>query len=108
MQPDELVAAQQAVLKITASEALLDYLQALIAATRDGRWFVDGLSPRAGIAVLRVAKARALMAGRSYVAPDDVQAILPQAIGHRLAPVAGAGRGPIEQVRAMVEATPLA
>ena len=107
MQPDELVAAQQAVLKITASEALLDYLQALIAATRDGRWFVDGLSPRAGIAVLRVAKARALMAGRSYVAPDDVQAILPQAIGHRLAPVAGAGRGPIEQVRAMVEATPL-
>jgi MoxR-like ATPase len=108
MQPDELVAAQLAVLKITASEALLDYLQTLIAATRDGRWFVDGLSPRAGIAVLRVAKARALMAGRSYVAPDDVQAILPQAIAHRLAPVAGAGKGPIEQVRAMVEATPLA
>jgi MoxR-like ATPase len=108
MQPDELVAAQQAALKITVSEALLDYLQTLIAATRDGRWFVDGLSPRAGITVLRVAKARALMAGRNYVAPDDVQAILPQAIAHRLAPVAGAGRGPIEQVRAMVEATPLA
>ena len=80
----------------------------MIAATRDGRWFVDGLSPRAGIAVLRVAKARALMAGRAYVAPDDVQAILPQAIAHRLAPVAGAGKGPVEQVRAMVEATPLA
>ena len=108
MQPDELVAAQQAVLRITVSEALLDYLQTLIAATRDGRWFVDGLSPRAGITVLRVAKARALMAGRNYVAPDDVQAILPQAIAHRLAPVAGAGRGSIEQVRAMVEATPLA
>ena len=108
MQPDELVAAQQAVLRISVSEALLDYLQTLIAATRDGRWFVDGLSPRAGITVLRVAKARALMAGRNYVAPDDVQAILPQAIAHRLAPVAGAGRGPIEQVRAMVEATPLA
>ena len=108
MQSDELVAAQQAVLRITVSEALLDYLQTLIAATRDGRWFVDGLSPRAGITVLRVAKARALMAGRNYVAPDDVQAILPQAIAHRLAPVAGAGRGSIEQVRAMVEATPLA
>jgi MoxR-like ATPase len=108
MQPHELVTAQLAVLKITASEALLDYLQTLIAATRDGRWFVDGLSPRAGIAVLRVAKARALMAGRTYVAPDDVQAILPQAVAHRLAPVAGAGRGAIEQVRAMVEATPLA
>lgn len=107
MQPDELVVAQAAVLKVTASEPLLDYLQALIAATRDGRWFVEGLSPRAGIAVLRAAKARALMAGRGYVAPDDIQAILPQAVAHRLVPVAGAGRGAIEQVRAMVEATPL-
>ncbi len=107
MQPDELVAAQLAVPKVTASEALLDYLQALIAATRDGRWFVEGLSPRAGISVLRVARARAFMAERPYVAPDDIQAILPQAIAHRLTPVSGAGRGPVEQVRAMVEATPI-
>jgi MoxR-like ATPase len=107
MQPEELVAAQQAVLKVSASEALLDYLQTLIAATRDGRWFLEGLSPRAGIAVLRVARARALMAERNYVAPDDIQAILPQAVAHRLTPVAGAGRGSIEQVRAMLEATPI-
>ncbi len=107
MSPAELKAAQQAVLGITASDALLDYLQALIAATRSGRWFVDGLSPRAGIAVLRVAKARALMARRRYVAPDDIQAVLPQAIAHRLQPVPGAGRGAVEQVRALVEATPL-
>ena len=105
--PSELAAAQQAVLRITASDALLDYLQSLIAATRDGRWFVEGLSPRAGIAVLRAARARALMAERSYVAPDDIQAILPQTVAHRLTPVAGAGRGAIEQVRAMVEATPI-
>jgi MoxR-like ATPase len=103
--PAELVAAQALVLQVKASEALLDYLQTLIAATRDGRWFTEGLSPRAGIAVLRAAKARALMAERDYVAPDDVQAILPQAIAHRLLPAAGAGRGPIEQVQAMVEAT---
>ena len=107
MRPAELEQAQKAVLTIRASEPLLDYLQALIAATRSGQWFVEGLSPRAGIAVLRVAKARALMAQRDYVAPDDIQAILPQAIAHRLVPVAGAGRGPIEQVRAMVEATPI-
>ena len=107
MNAGTLIAAQQAVHEVTASEALLDYLQALIAATRSGRWFVEGLSTRAGIAVLRVAKARALMAERGYVAPDDVQAILPQAVAHRLQPVAGAGRGPIEQVRAMVEATPI-
>jgi MoxR-like ATPase len=108
MAPADLQAAQQTVLAVHASEALLDYLQALIAATRSGRWFVEGLSPRAGIAVLRAAKARALLAQRDYVAPDDVQAILAQTIAHRLVPAAGAGRGRREQVRAMVEATPIA
>ena len=107
MTPEELMAAQQAVLAIHASDALLDYLQALIAATRSGHWFIEGLSPRAGIAILRAAKARALMARRDYVAPDDIQAILPQAAAHRLVPAAGAGRGRIEQVRAMIEAVPL-
>ncbi len=107
MTPEELIAAQQVVLKVHASDALLDYLQALIAATRSGAWFVDGLSPRAGIAVLRAAKAHALLDQRDYVAPDDIQAILPQTVAHRLVPAAGAGRGAREQVRAMIEATPL-
>ena len=107
MSLDELLAAQRAVLAVHASDALLDYLQALIAATRSGRWFVEGLSPRAGIAVLRAAKARALLARRDFVAPDDVQAILAQTIAHRLVPAAGAGRGRREQVRAMVEAVAL-
>ena len=44
MTPEELVAAQKVVQAVHASDALLDYLQALIAATRSGRWFVDGLS----------------------------------------------------------------
>jgi len=57
--------------------------------------------------VLRAAKAQALLNGRDYVAPDDVQAILPQTTAHRLVPVASAGRGAIEQVRAMLEAVPL-
>ena len=107
MTPAELVAAQQQVLAVRAAPPLLDYLQALIAATRSGTWFTQGLSPRAGIAALRVAKARALMGGRDYVAPDDLQAVLPQAIAHRLVPVPGAGRGAVEQVKAMVEATPI-
>ena len=107
MSPEELISAQLAVREVHASDTLLDYLQTLIAATRSGRWFVEGLSPRAGIAVLRVARARALLAQRDYVAPDDVQYVLPQAIAHRLVPVAGAGRGRIEQVRAMIEAVPL-
>ena len=107
MTPEQLLAVQQAVLQVHASEALLDYLQALIAATRSGEWFAEGLSPRAALAVLRAAKAHALIGGRGHVAPDDVQAILAQAIAHRLVPVAGAGRGSVEQVRAMVEAVPL-
>jgi MoxR-like ATPase len=102
--PDDLATAQQAVLAVKVSDPLIDYLQALIAATRSGRWFTEGLSPRAGIAVLRAARARALLAGRDYVAPDDVQAILPQTIAHRLVPVPGAGQGPVEQVRAMIAA----
>ena len=107
MTPGELVAAQRAVQAVHASDALLDYLQALIQATRSGAWFVEGLSPRAGIAVLRAARARALLGGRDYVAPDDIQYVLPQTIAHRLVPVAGAGRGRREQVRAMIEAVPL-
>lgn len=107
MSSDDLLAAQKAVLAIHASDALLDYLQALIAATRSGAWFAEGLSPRAGIAVLRAAKARALLGRRDYVAPDDVQAILAQTTAHRLVPVPGAGRGRVEQVRAMIEAVPL-
>ncbi len=107
MTPEQLVEAQKSVQQVHASETLLDYLQALIAATRSGSWFVEGLSPRAGIGVLRAARARALLAQRDYVAPDDVQYVLPQTIAHRLVPVAGAGRGSKEQVRAMIEAVAL-
>ncbi|MBP6336594.1 MAG: AAA family ATPase [Vitreoscilla sp.] len=103
----QLADAMAAVRAVHVSDALLDYLQALIAATRSGRWFVEGLSPRAGIGVLRLARARALLAGREFVTPDDLQALLPQAIAHRLVPVHGAGRGRREQVRAMVQAVPL-
>src|SRR5574343_732347 len=99
MTPAELALAQQAVGQVHVSEPLLDYLQALIAATRSGQWFVEGLSPRAGIAILRAARARALLARRDYVAPDDLQAILPQTAAHRLLPLQGAGRGRAEQVR---------
>ncbi len=89
-----------------AADALLDYVQDLVAPAL-GRWFPAGLSPRAGIAVLRAAKAQALLSGRDYVAPDDVQAIFPQTVAHRLIPVGDSGRGPVEQVRAMLEAVPL-
>ena len=104
---DELAALQQQVLAVHTSDPLLDYVQDLVAATRSGRWFVQGLSPRAAIALVRAAKAQALMCGRDYVAPDDVQTIVAQTIAHRLVPLAQAGRGAVEQVHAMVDAVPL-
>jgi len=104
---DDLAALQRAVNAIHVAPPLLDYVQDLIAATRSGRWFLQGLSPRAGIVLLRAARAQALVAGRDYVAPDDVQAILPQCAAHRMIPVGDAGRGAVEQVRAMLTAVPL-
>jgi MoxR-like ATPase len=103
----ELALLQQKVQAIHAAAPLLDYVQDLMAATRSGQWFLMGLSPRAGIAVLRAARAQALLCGRDYVAPDDVQAIFAQTVAHRLIPVSDAGRGSLEQVRAMLDAVPL-
>ena len=105
--PHELLELQQCVQRVHAAEPLLNYLQDLMAATRSGRWFVQGLSPRAGIAIMRAARAQAFLSGRDYVAPDDIAAILPQTAAHRLIPVSSAGRGAVEQVRALLDAVPL-
>ncbi len=105
--PAQLQALQAQVLAVHASESLLDYVLDLTEASRNGAWFVQGISPRAAIALLRAAKAQALVAGRDFVAPDDVQAVLPQVIAHRLQPVASAGRGALAQVQAMLAAVAL-
>jgi MoxR-like ATPase len=103
----QLASLQQAVNQVSASDPVLEYLQDLLDATRNGQWFVQGLSPRAGLAILRAAKARALIEGRRYVAPDDIQAVLPQTAAHRLVAVGLAGRSAWEQVKAMMMAIPL-
>ncbi len=103
----ELQAVQAAVQQVHAAPALLDYLQALIAATRDGRWFVQGLSPRAALGLLRAARARALLAGRDHVIPEDLQALAVPVLAHRLQPRPGAGRSRAAQVQAMIEAVGL-
>jgi MoxR-like ATPase len=107
MTPAELGTIQRSLQVIRTTDALLDYVQALISATRSGQWFTDGLSPRAGIAMLRAAKARALMDARDYVAPDDVQAIMVQTVAHRLQPVPSAGLGSAAQVQALIKAIAL-
>ncbi len=81
---EDLVAVQRAVPRVHASEALLDYLQALVHVSRESPALRAGLSPRAGLAVLRAAQAWAVLEGRDHVVPDDVQAVLPGVVSHRL------------------------
>ncbi len=82
---------QQLVSQIRASDALLDYVQDLIDASRRSPWFAHGMSPRAGGALLGAARAWALLEGRDMVLPEDVQAVAQGVIGHRLQPAASQG-----------------
>jgi MoxR-like ATPase len=75
---------QSKVARVRCSDALFDYLQALLIATREVGWLSYGLSPRAGLALTRAARAWALLAGRDIVLPEDVQTVLPAVWGHRL------------------------
>ena len=81
---DELISIQKQVEHIHVSDALLDYLQSLLDYSRSSGNYISGLSPRAGIAVLNAAKAWALINSHQHVLPEDIQAVLPSVIGHRL------------------------
>ena len=84
LQPEELAVLQRAAREVHASGALLDYLQALVDYTRKSPDYVNGLSPRASLALLNAARAWAMMHGRNQVLPEDLQAIVPPVVGHRL------------------------
>lgn len=88
--PAKLLGLQQQVRKIHVSDALLDYLQAIIAASRQNNLFEEGLSPRGGLALKHAAQAWAFLDGRDFVQPEDIQAVLASTVGHRLRPAAGA------------------
>lgn len=81
----DILAIQQTISQIHVAEALIDYLQAILEFTRQSPRYQIGLSPRAGLAIRHCAQAWALMHGRDYVIPEDVQMILPGVVGHRLA-----------------------
>jgi MoxR-like ATPase len=103
--PSELQAMQLDVMKIHVSEALLDYVQALVRVTRSGQYFVQGLSPRAVLALLRVAKAHAYLQGRDYAVPEDIQAIFAQTVTHRLSAAPSAHASVSSLVKQVVENT---
>jgi MoxR-like ATPase len=84
LSPSQLLSLQIRVPQVHVSDALLDYLQAIINYTRHSNKFVAGLSPRAGLALMHAAQAWALMHGHAGVLPEDVQAVMAHVIGHRL------------------------
>ena len=99
--PEQLLRIQEQVDRIHVSAAVLDYLQALLQRSREMAEFSLGLSPRAGLALLRGARAWAFLAGRDSVYPDDVRAVLAPVAGHRLR--SGAVPGDDGDVRLLLE-----
>jgi len=84
MNVDDLVAMRSAASQVVLSPLLLDYVQRIVAHTRDSDAFHFGLSPRGSIAVVRAARTWAFLEGRQHAVPEDVQAILPAVVEHRL------------------------
>ncbi|HEV2320721.1 MAG TPA: AAA family ATPase [Gammaproteobacteria bacterium] len=108
LEPRDLAALREAVSRIHVSDALLDYLQALVRYTRDVAGYENGLSPRAALGLKHAAQAWALLAGRPGVLPEDLQAVLPGVVGHRLRPRGGNDAPPPAQVaRDLLTAIPI-
>ncbi len=100
--PAELPAIQQAIAKLHAAAPLIDYIQALVDATRHDPAFQHGLSPRAGLALLSAARAWAWLDGREIVIPDDVQAVLPAVARHRLRTAQTGGQAQMEDIGRLI------
>ena len=105
--PDQIGPLQAAAAATHASPALLDYVQALVEATRNSPRFIHGLSPRAALALLAVARAWAFLAGRNMVVPEDVQAVLPSVACHRLQLADSAGHARAEDIAGLVRTVPV-
>lgn len=102
----EVRALRRAAEQVHASEALVGYVQALLARSRQLPGVRVGLSPRAGLALLRAARAYALLLGRAHVLPEDVQALFIAVAGHRLVGEAEAGSG-AALAKAVLHAVPV-
>ena len=88
---EDLMALRASVANVHSSDALIAYVQGLLAESRRHKGVRVGLSPRAGLALLQGARAHALIAGRAHALPEDVQALFVEVAAHRLVPEAEAG-----------------
>jgi MoxR-like ATPase len=96
LEADEVLALQAAAERVHAEESILDYLVALVTATRRSPLLALGVSPRGSLALLRAARARALADGRDYLLPDDIKDLAVPALAHRVivkGSPAGSGAG---------------
>lgn len=107
LSPEDIKALQQDCEKVHVSENLLDYIQALLLETRDDRWFESGLSPRAGLALLRASRALAFLEDRDFVTPEDIKTIFPALSRHRLSPTSGFSQSPEEQINELLDQVPI-
>lgn len=101
---EQLVTLQQCVSEVHLSAPLLDYVQALLDFTRQAPEYPHGLSPRAGLALVRSAQAWALIHGRDHVVPDDIQAVLGGVVTHRLRSNRAGDPTDVEPVQHLLEA----
>ena len=100
LRPDDLRTLQAAAAEVHIAPALLDYLMALLQASREHPGLRHGLSPRAGLALRAAARAWAFIDGRAAVIPEDLQAVFVAVVGHRLAAADPVQRG--EQLAAQL------
>jgi MoxR-like ATPase len=98
----ELAGLQHAVTQVHAAAPVIDYCHGVLQFTRHCGRFQHGLSPRAGVGLLRAAKAWALLAGRDYSIPEDIQAVLASCTSHRLAGGEGGGQLEHDEVAALI------
>jgi MoxR-like ATPase len=107
LSPEDVLALQADCERVFVSDNLLDYIQALLLETRDERWFETGLSPRAGLALLRASRAHAFLEDRDYVMPEDVKVIFPGLARHRLSPSSGFNQSSEEQIHKLLDQVPI-
>lgn len=101
MGPEDVLALQQAAARVHASAALVDYVLALVHATRGHPRFAAGLSPRAGLCLLACARAWAMLAAREHVVPEDVQAVFAAVAAHRLQSASAGSAGAADTADAL-------
>ncbi|MFP4476561.1 MAG: AAA family ATPase [Desulfatibacillaceae bacterium] len=105
--PEKVARFQKMAQKVHVSDALVNYVQNILDYTRTSPHFYMGLSPRAGLSILRAARAWVFLSGRGYCLPEDVQKVLPYVVGHRLRHADGQGELARDELMGLLLSVPV-